>query len=125
MDKSQAVFNFWSSFDLPVYDEQTVPTGEQKPPMPYLTYSTTLDSVGNPVQLSANLWYHSSSWAGISQKAEEISRYISAGGVLMKIDGGYVWLCRGVPFAQRMADATDADVRRIYLNVQAEFLTAN
>lgn len=125
MDKSQAVFNFWNTFDLPVYDEQTVPTGSEKPPMPYLTYSTVLDSEGNMVQLNASLWYRSTSWAAISKKAEEISKRITAGGTVIKIDGGYVWLCRGTPFAQRMADTTDTDIRRIYINVQAEYLTAD
>lgn len=125
MDKSQAVFNFWNTFDLPVYDEQTVPTGSEKPPMPYLTYSTVLDSEGNVVQLNASLWYRSTSWAAISKKAEEISKRITAGGTVIKIDGGYVWLCRGTPFAQRMADTSDPDIRRIYINVQAEYLTAD
>ena len=125
MDKSQAVFNFWNTFDLPVYDEQTVPTGSEKLPMPYLTYSTVLDSEGNVVQLNASLWYQSTSWAAISKKAEEISKRITAGGTVIKIDGGYVWLCRGTPFAQRMADTSDPDIRRIYINVQAEYLTAD
>lgn len=125
MDKAQSIYSFWSSFGLPAYDENTVPTGSDAPETPYITYSVSTDSLGNVVQLSGSLWYRSTSWAEVSKKADEISEYIGVGGKVLKLDSGYVWVVRGQPFAQRMSDGSDEMVRRVYINLQAEFLTAN
>ena len=122
MDKSQALYSFWSSFGLPAYDENTVKIGEE---LPYITYSSATDSLGNIVPMSASLWYRSMSWAEISKKAEEIAEYIGKHGhVVLPLDKGYVWITKGTPFAQRMSDDADSMIRRIYLNITAEFLTA-
>ena len=121
MDKAQALHSFWSSFVWPAYDEYTVPTGSS---MPYITYEVSTDSLDSPVSLTASLWCHSMSWAEISQKADEIAARLSAGGQVIKLDNGFLWLTPGSPFAQRMDEPSDDSVRRIILNVQAEFLTA-
>lgn len=132
MDKSQAIHNFWNSFDLPAFDENSVPEkvpdehGNMIPlPYPYITYSQATDSLGNVVLLNASIWDRTTSWAPISQKAEEIAKKLAEYGFYrMKLDDGYVWLVKGTPFAQRMRDPSDEQIKRIYLNVQAEFLTA-
>ena len=43
----------------------------------------------------------------------------------MPVDGGVLWLKRGTPFAQSMGDETDDLIKRKYLNITAEFLTAD
>jgi hypothetical protein len=35
-----------------------------------------------------------------------------------------VWIQRGIPFAQRMSDPTDDTIRRIVLQITAEFITS-
>jgi hypothetical protein len=42
----------------------------------------------------------------------------------IKFDGGRLYIAKGNPFAQRMADPNDDMIRRMYLNIQAEFLSA-
>lgn len=121
MNKEQALQSFWSSFGIPAYDETTVPDDAK---MPHITYSVITDSLDNVVNLNASLWYYSTSWAEITRKKDEIAEYVGVGGKVIKLDNGYAWLCRGVPFAQRMVDTNDM-VRRIYINIQAEFLTEN
>lgn len=121
MNKERAIQQFWESFNIPAYDENTVPDNAQ---MPYITYSVATGSLGDVINLSANLWYYSKSWKEISQKKDEVADRIGIGGTVLKLDNGYVWLCRGTPFAQRLQDTNDM-VRRIYLNLQAEFLTEN
>lgn len=122
MDKSQAIYNLWSQFGLPVYDENTVPDDAV---FPFITYSTALNSLGNVVSLSASLWYHSTSWQEASQKAEEIAEYIGKyGHISIPIDGGYFFVTLGSPFAQRMSDEGDRLIRRIYILLDCEFLTA-
>lgn len=121
MDKAQALQNFWESFGLPAYDSTAVPDDAQ---MPYITYSVATDSLDNVVNLSASLWYRSTSWASISQKAEEIAEaIIKMNPPAIALDNGRLYITKGTPFAQRMQDEDDT-VRRIYLNIQAEFLTA-
>lgn len=122
MNKSQAIQHFWEQFRLPTYDENTVPDDA---PFPYITYNTVMDSLDGVVNLYGNLWHRSTSWKDISLMAQTISDTITRGGNVLPVDGGYLWIQRGTPFAQRMTDESDDMIRRVYINLQAEFLTAN
>ena len=129
MDKAQALYSFWASFSLPAIDEQSaydVGTMERLGiGFPYITYETVTGYLDGPVVIGADLWYKSTSWAEISRKADEIGAYIGLGGRVTRYDGGGLWITRGSPFAQRMADESGNDnIRRIHINIQAEFLSA-
>ena len=117
MDKWQALQTFWSSFGITAYDENTVPDNA---PYPHITYNASTAELDEAVYLSASLWYRSNSWAGISPKAEQIAEYIG-GGAGVKYDSGRLWITKGVPFAQRMPEESDLQVRRMVLQVNAEF----
>ena len=121
MTKAAAIFQFWGRF-LSAYEENSVPT-EAK--FPYITYQLVTDSFGNEIQLTASLWYRSDSWKDINAKAEEISKSIGMGGIMLDCDGGKIWVKRGTPFAQNMGDESDNLIKRKYLNITAEFLTAD
>ena len=120
MDKVQALNKFWNSFAIPAYDENSVP---DKHAMPYITYNVVTDSIGNIVNLYGNLWYNSTSWREVSLKAEEIAQKIGYGYKLAKLDKGYLYITKSSPFSQRMQE-TDDTVKRIYINIQVEYLTA-
>lgn len=121
MDKFQALHAFWSSFDLPAYDQYSVPDGAA---LPYLTYEAATGSIGDVVNLSASLWYRDTGWATISRKAQEIADAIEdLYPPTLQLDTGRLLLVRGTPWAQRMNDPDDDGIRRVVLNVQAEFLT--
>lgn len=122
MTKTAALHDFFSSFGLMAYQEYSVPENAE---FPYLTYSVVTDSIENNVVLTANLWYRSSSWVACNAKADEISKDIGNGGRVVAYDGGAVWLRRGTPFAQSMNDETDDLIRRKYINITAEFLSAD
>lgn len=117
MDKWQALQSFWGSFEIPAYDETTVPDDAV---MPYITYNAVTSSLNNPVPLTASVWYRSKSWAEASRKAEEISDALIQVKTI-PLDTGYLYLTRGNPFAQRMTDEDDT-VRRIYMVLMAEYL---
>ena len=125
MTKEAALYNFWSMFGLPAYEENSVPTGEDGAEFPYITYQVVTDSFGNDVALNGSVWYRSTSWKEANAKAQEISEKISRGGITIACDGGIIWLRRGVPFAQSMGDESDDLIKRKYLNITAEFLTAD
>lgn len=124
MTKAAALYNFWSGFGLPAYEETSVPTGEDAPAFPYITYQVVTDGFGGDVALTASVWYRSESWLEINAKTEEIVKHLGRGGRVIPCDGGAVWLKRGQPFAQSMGDDADNMIRRKYINITAEFLTA-
>lgn len=122
MDKWQFLQDFWSGFGLTAYDESSVPDNAQ---LPYITYNASVSDFEHPVLITASLWYRSSSWAEISQKASQIAETVCLSKP-QKIDGGRVRVWIGdTPFAQRMGDPDDATIRRILINLMAEFMTAS
>lgn len=122
MTKAAAIHSFWSRFGLPAYEQNTVPDDAV---FPYITYTLATGAFGETVYLTADLWYRSSKWSDINNKTEEISTAISRGGIILPCDGGAVYICRGQPFAQSMGDPEDDLIKRKYINVTAEFLTAD
>ena len=123
MDKAQAIHQFWSSFELTAIDELSAYDSTIELPDNYITYEVQTANLGDSVALTANLWYRTTSWAAITQKADQIAQYIGYGGKVIPIDGGYIWIKLGRPFAQRMA-VEDDSIRRILLNINVDFLTA-
>lgn len=120
MTKAAAIYQFWSSFGLTAYEENTVPEDAS---YPYITYELVTDSFGNQVALSASIWMRDSSWKLINFITDCISREIGRGGKMLAYDGGALWLKRGTPFAQNMGDESDDLVKRKYLNITAEFIS--
>ena len=120
MTKAAAIYQFWSSFGLTAYEENTVPNDAA---FPYITYQLVTDSFDREIPLTASLWYRSESWSGINAKTEAISQRISRGGKIIPCDGGAIWLKRGQPFSQNMGDESDNLIKRKYLNITAEFMT--
>jgi hypothetical protein len=116
MDKWQAIHSFWSGFGLPAYDETSVPDDAVAP---YITYAAETADFESQIPLTASIWYRSSSWKEVSKKADEIARSLNR---IIRLDDGLLYLMRGSPFAQRMADP-DESYRRIYINIVAEFFT--
>ena len=122
MTKAAAIYQFWNGFGLNAYEENTVPTDAV---FPYITYQLVTDSFDREVAATASLWYRGESWTAINAKTEEISAHIGLGGKIIKCDGGRIWIKRGQPFAQNMGDESDDLIKRKYLNLTFEFMTAN
>ena len=122
MTKAAAIYQFWSGFGLTAYEENTVP---EDAAFPYVTYQLVTDSFDREVAATASLWYRGESWTAINAKTEEIAQYIGLGGKIIKCDGGRIWIKRGQPFAQNMGDESDDLIKRKYLNLSVEYLTAN
>lgn len=118
----EALYDFWSGFGWPAYDQYSVPDDAS---YPYITYESAAGEFGQLVPITASLWDHSKSWAKVNAKADEIEAYITRmpnpeikGGryrVFIDTDGG-------LKFAQSMDDPNDKDIRRKVLNVVFEFM---
>ena len=124
MNKWEALQAFWESFGWSAYDQNSVDTGSLAPSLPYITYEAQTGAIGQVLTLTASLWDRSTSWKSVSDKADEIAERIGYGHDIVKVDGGYLWVVKGQPFAQRMSDPEDSEIKRIYIILNAEFLTA-
>lgn len=124
MNKWEAIDEFWNSFGWVAYDENSVDTGGFAPQLPYITYSAQTGSIGQILTFTASLWDRSTSWKNVSDKADEIAEAIGYGYAIEKLDDGYLWIVKSQPFAQRMNDPNDSEIKRIYIMLNAEFLTA-
>lgn len=123
MTKEAAIFQFWGQF-LPAYEENTVPSGEDAPKFPYITYQVVTDNFDSEVPMTASVWDESMSWSNINNIVSDISETIGDG-LFVSCDGGKIWIKKGTPFAQNMGDESNDKIRRKYLNITAEFLTLN
>lgn len=121
MTKAAAMCEFWSSFGLPAYEENSVPAGDEAPAFPYLTYTFIVGDNNEQVNINVSLWYRSTSWVRANAKADEIAKGIKERGAL-PFDGGGIRLWKGTPFQQDMADEEDDQIKRVYLNVTAEYI---
>lgn len=121
MTKAAAIYEFWNGF-LTAYEESTVPSDAE---FPYITYQLVEDSLGNDVAMAVSLWYRSSAWANVNKMTNLISKTIGRGGTFLNCDDGKIWIKRGQPFAQNMGDESDELIKRKYLNITAEYLTAD
>lgn len=122
MTKAAAIYQFWNGFGMTAYEENSVPDDAA---FPYITYQLVTDSFDREVVATASLWYRSESWTAINAKVEEISQKISRGGKIISCDCGAIWLKRGQPFAQSIGDESDDLIKGKYLNITAEFMTAD
>lgn len=126
-DKAQAIHDFWSGFGIPAIDEQSAydtPIIEELAiTHPYITYEVQTDSFDSPVAIGADLWDKATTWSRVTQIADLISSTIGRGGKIVMCDEGALWITRGSPFTQRMDAENDADVRRLHININTEFLT--
>ena len=119
MDSIQTLTKFWNSFELKAYDETTVPDDAT---LPYITFEVQTDIFNNMVPLSASIWYRDTSWTAITAKEKQISARIGRGGVVLPYDGGALWIRKSSPWSRRMEEPDDDTVRRIVLNISAEFV---
>lgn len=125
MTKEAALHYFWSSFGWAAYEATSVPTGDDAPKFPYITYTVATDSIERTVALTADLWYRGTSWAKVNEVTQKISEAISSGGKIISCDGGSIWLNRESPFAQNMSDPNDNLIKRKHINISVEFMTAD
>ncbi len=121
MDKWQAQHQFWSSFGIPAYEENSVPKGAE---FPYITYQAVSSGFEAILTVSASVWTRTTSWTQADAKADEIERYIRSMGC-PEIDGGRYRVYIGdTTFAQSMGDPNDDQIKRKLLTVTFEFMTS-
>ena len=121
MTADQALHNFFSGFGIPAYPSTAVPVRDVTK-CPYLTYTPVSGNWCETMSITVNLWYLTESEAVPNRKADELAQAIGESGVLLRCEGGGIWLKRGTPWCQSIPDATNEAIKCRYINVSAEFL---
>lgn len=124
MTPEAAIYGFLNGFSIPAYASASVPDQAQ---FPYITYDLVLGEWGQPeVNMPVNVWYRTESEAQPNAKVREIGERIGMGGVLLHCDGGVLWVKKGSPWAQAVTvEGEDEKVKRRYVNINIEYLTAD
>ena len=128
MTPAAALYHFFSTAveGWEAYPETSVPSKaagyDTDAAFPYMTYSipTSAFNAGE-VSASVNLWHRTRSESVMNDAADALYDAIGRGGVRISFDGGFVWLKRGSPFAQAIAE-TDPKIKRRYVNLTAEWM---
>lgn len=116
--REAVIYEFMSSFGIPAYTASATPTQAE---MPYITYSLAIGDFENEVSMNANLWYRTESEKEPNAKVRDIESTMGAGGKLLTYDGGAVWIKKGNPWCQSVADE-DSSVKRRYINFDLQYI---
>lgn len=132
MNKQQAYNAFWNGFGVLAFEENAVPDERVFDELikagfsrwPYITYQVLIDDIGHSVFPTASIYDRSSSWERVDTLSNTISGRIQAMGTV-QLDNGRMFITKGSPFAQHLADEGDSSIKRVVLNLGVEFLTEN
>lgn len=111
---------FYPVGNVPDYAQQNFTKGWS-----YGTYTPVFDSFGgSPVSLTINIWAYTLKEKPLNDAANALAKAVGYGGKPVKCDGGYIWLRRGTPWCQNLYE-DDFNIKRRYINLTAEYLTAD
>jgi hypothetical protein len=120
MTKAEALYAFFNQV-MQSYPSAAVPDSVD---YPYLTYDLATGSFGDvDTNITVNIWDYTDSEAEINALARKVGEAIPRGGVMVRCEGGAMWLKRGTPWMQAVVNEDNRTVKRRYLNVSAEFIT--
>lgn len=124
MTKAEALYDFYSGFGIPAFEENSLYELEQEPELPYLTYEVAADGFSDSdIPLTLNLWDRSGSWKTLDALAERLSAAFGRSGILLTCDGGRILLMRRHPFAQHFGGDADNLTKRVLISISARFYT--
>lgn len=120
MTKTQALYEFFSSFGMDAYPADSVPNDTT---FPWLTYEVSVGGdFGDSVSIQAHLYFHTKSESVPNAKVDQISKEIGMGGIVIPFDEGRIWIRKGSPFAFSTPDQNDPMIKHRIMNLMLEYL---
>ena len=113
INTAQALYEFWSGFDLPAFTTMTVPDDAK---VPYITYSLVESEPLESATHYAQVFYRATDNAALLNKVDQIKEAIGQG-VNLPCTGGLVTIRPASPYVQIMTDAAPEN-RYAYINLQ-------
>lgn len=120
MNKYASIYNFFNSFGIPFYVNTSVPNDAQ---YPYGTYENITGSEFDQVSVTVRLYYYSTKESEINAMVEKISKSIGLGGTQILCENGSIWITKGTPFCQAIADESDTNFKSRYILLNFDFFT--
>lgn len=126
MKKWEAIHTFFKSFGIPAYEENSVPTGKDKPAYPYIVYEMQQGGFDpdNDVALSFYIIDKMETFAPSYEIMDTIAEFIGDS-KLYEIDNGYVRIKAGTPWAQNQRDGADNTIRRLHSIIMVTYYTSH
>ena len=118
---AKALYDFWSSFNIPAYPENNVPyteNGTIAVDPPYITYRIVRPEWRTQVSTYARVWYKDTSLNDISEKVDEIESRVGEG-VMLQTDNGFILLFKDINFCQ-FEPTEDSRLKVAYLSLIEE-----
>ena len=112
-DVATALYEFWNTFGVDAYPEDTIPD-EAKPP--YLTYEITIPEWYGMATYNVKIWTKSTSFKQVVFLADSISKAIGDGKRIPVKNGGNIWLFKDENFFQIMP-SEDINQKNAYLSM--------
>ena len=126
MKKWEALYTFFSSFNIPAFEENSVPTGADKPNYPYIVYEVSQGgcNADNDVALSFSIIDKSDSFVPSYQLLDTMAETIGDGKIY-ELDNGYMKILQGTPWGQTQREPNDNTVRRLYSIIMVTYYTSH
>jgi hypothetical protein len=125
MTKLQAIKSFLSGFGLKAYHEGYIYAPDVALPLPYITYSVQFDNYrGGLRPFVVTAWYRTNDPQPLEEFESLMAQRVGIQGTVIHCDGGYILIKRGTPFAQFLDVPADKFVKRVIINLLAEYNTA-
>lgn len=107
---AQALHDFFASFGIPAYEENSV---SDKAVLPYITYELADPGWRDVAVISASVWYEGYSLKNLLATVDKIKAKIGEG-LSIPVENGSIWLYKETPFAQ-IIGSEDDKIRACYL----------
>ena len=114
-------YRFWSSFGVPAFEENSVPTGDDFPGFPYITFPIVSGGFDSDYPVFASIWTRSPSWLPAIEIADRIEGAIKNGGKCLPHNDGMLWVSPREPFSRCTGDPNDSEVKRMLIDVTLHF----
>lgn len=125
MKKWEALHSFYSSFGIDAYEQNLVPTGDNKPNYPYIVYEVQQGGFHqDDVFLSFSIIDRGDSFVPAYTIMDDIAATIGDGKIY-ELDDGYLKISIGSPWAQNQRDANDDTIRRLYSIIVVTYYTSH
>lgn len=125
MTKWQALYEFFSSFGVEAFEENSVPTGSDRPAYPYIVYEMQQGGfdANFDVALAFSIIDKYDSFIPSYELADEIANAIGDGKVI-ELDNGYIKIAQDSSnWAKTQRDPADNTIRRLYSVVWVTYYT--
>ena len=119
VDVARMLCDYWNSFDIPAYPEETVPDDAT---LPYITYDLKSPYWRDASIYNVRVWYEDTSFTGIINMVDKISADIGEG-KRMESNGVIIYLFKEDTFFQMQpVPDSETDYKVAYLSMTIQVL---